>query len=241
MSKTLVFLVMLYFSCSISFAGEGDCHTFLYYRDHPEECLSKEEVKQYRSRQLEQARQAEKEERAEQALKNESKKLSNKNAPPKKLINTLIENCIKKRTTSNDEIRDGSIEISSEDRTLSELDKLNGMTYAKIYKINFIHRIKSDTEWRKATDWEYGFLGLNALIKNGILSFTGDSSILLVGQGSVCEYTVDMSDPNAEIVDKKRVSLQPMRPSSNPQPNDDNDAASREAPRQAFIKKIKGE
>jgi hypothetical protein len=117
-----LFIVTQFFFESIAFADK--CDFFPYNKNHSE-CWSKESIE--KNKQI--ARQNEFD-------KNATKQFNKKNSPPKEIIDRFIDNCIKNlQKKGYGEIKDGSIKISSYDRELSEIDKLNGYTFSKFYNI----------------------------------------------------------------------------------------------------------
>jgi len=133
--------------------------------------------------------------------------------PSHSLIETLIHQCIddKKGDFENKEIRNGSISRNTkreneENNTtdpfhrayskLEEVDKLNGITYRRLFSINYIYRKINDDGYNGQTygKWEEGRSDFFVLVENNILTFTNH------GYHS-CFYTKDMKKVKPKNID----------------------------------------
>lgn len=135
-------------------------------------------------------------------------------APPKTLINILINKCINdpRSDFANREIKEGSLKYDKKgedfynrnDKFFSEADKANGITYRYVYVVNYVFKPLDNSEW-PLKDSERG-VGENATrrwidgsdkfyteIENGVLHFHK--------YGLHCTYDYNLMDKNSEIID----------------------------------------
>lgn len=129
----------------------------------------------------------------------------NKNhSPPLSLIETLVNKCI--NPDGNREIksfkRKENVDLFGNKYTfnkITEAQRLNGIEYRDLYQWDYIYR-----DYRGA--WTNGFFDTIVIIKNNILSTCPrcdeDNNGFRPGISTSCWYTVNMNDPNAEIIDE---------------------------------------
>ena len=114
------------------------CGNSIYYNKHPEECWSKEDIRNYKERQKKSAHDAQIEQRN-----------LNKIAPPATLIESVVKQCIINKIYDQ-EIYDSSLKVESSiglPKTLAE--KLNGIEYygyitytAFLMSICYLHNVR---------------------------------------------------------------------------------------------------
>jgi len=188
--KYLILFFLMYFYAMSSVLADM-CGNSIYYNKHPEECWSKEDIRNYKERQKKSAHDAQIEQRN-----------LNKIAPPATLIESVVKQCIINKIYDQ-EIYDSSLKVESSiglPKTLAE--KLNGIEYYGYITYSYTYR---DLRPKYADGWKEGGAEINYTKTNGIISFDDDAlkyrNLKYNGIADTkCNTTINMTESNPILI-----------------------------------------